>query len=150
MIDERAVRVQLEEVREKLREAQASLEELSRLLVERREPTEQGGSTVEIKHKIEFVDGPFDTMTGKLICVGNRKHGTVSLCFKANMNIGFAKIRLHSRDRAIDADAVFEDALSLGKEIARRWNIYDPTPRDTQGGPVDSPTTPTEAEERKP
>ena len=85
---------------------------------------------MQINHKIEFVDGPFDTDIGKLVCVGNRKYGDVALCFKANMNIGFAKIRLYSGQRAVDADAVFDDALALGEEIARRWNEHVPTGKD--------------------
>ncbi len=82
---------------------------------------------MEINHKIEFVDGPFDTDTGKLIAVQNPKYGSVTLCFKANMNIPFAKIKLHSNDLAVDADAVLDDAYNLAEEIARRWNEYKTT-----------------------
>jgi len=79
---------------------------------------------MEINHKIEFVSGPFDTDTGELVCVKFPKYGRIELCFKASMNIPFARIQLHSRDRAIDADAVLEDAYRLGCEIARRWNGF--------------------------
>ena len=77
---------------------------------------------MKIEHRFEFVEGNFDTDTGKLECVGNYKYGRVSLCFAENTNIEFARIKLHSRDRAVDADAVYDDAVMLGSEIARRWN----------------------------
>lgn len=79
---------------------------------------------MKISHRFECVDGDFDTDTGKLSCVGNRKYGTVHLCFDEGWSITFAQIKLHSRDRAVDADAVFDDALRLGNEIARRWNEF--------------------------
>jgi hypothetical protein len=85
-----------------------------------------------IKHKIDFVEGDFDMDADKLTCVGIRKYGEVHLCFAGGMNIGFAKIKLHSRDRAVDADAVFDDAVRLGKEIARRWNVAQ-TAAPTEG-----------------
>jgi hypothetical protein len=77
---------------------------------------------MEINTKIKFVEGSFDTKTGELICVPHKKYGEVSLCFKSNMHVPFAKIKLHSEDLAVDADAVFEDAVKLGEEIVRRWN----------------------------
>jgi len=77
---------------------------------------------MEINHKFRFVDGAFETATGELVCVPHQKYGEVVLCFKCNMNVEFAKIKLHSKDLAIDADAVFDDAYKLGEEIARRWN----------------------------
>lgn len=76
----------------------------------------------EIDHRFDCVQGTFDTKSGKLVCVGNENYGEVLLCFKENMNIPFAQINLYSRDLAVDADAVFDDALKLGEEIARRWN----------------------------
>jgi hypothetical protein len=79
---------------------------------------------MKISHKWEYVDGDFDTETGRLSCVGNEKYGSVALCFHESWHIGFAKIKLYSRDRAVDADAVFEDAMKLGEEIARRWNAF--------------------------
>jgi len=81
-----------------------------------------GENGMKIEHLIESVDGPFDTHTGKLICVGIKKYGDVLLCFAEGINIPFAKIKLYTRDRAIDADAVFDDAVRLGEEIAFRWN----------------------------
>lgn len=77
---------------------------------------------MEIKHKFEYVNGSFETETGELICVGNRKYGRVNICFKSNMHIPFAKIDLCTHDRAKDYDEVFEDAKALGDEICRRWN----------------------------
>lgn len=77
---------------------------------------------MEINQKWEFVDGSFDTESTEMICVGNSKYGEVSLCLKSNMHITFAKIKLYSRNLAVDADAVFEDACKFGDEIARRWN----------------------------
>ena len=79
---------------------------------------------MKIGHRFEFVDGDFDTDNGKLSCVGNRKYGIVSLCFDEGHHIVFARIKLYSRDRGVDADAVFDDAVELGEEIARRWNAY--------------------------
>ena len=77
-----------------------------------------------VGHRIEFVEGDFDMQTGELVCVQRPKYGEVRLCFKAGMNIPFASIKLHTRDRAVDADAVFDDAVKLGDEIARRWNHF--------------------------
>lgn len=78
---------------------------------------------MEINTKIKFVEGSFDTQVGKLICIPHKKYGEVSLCFKTNnLHVPFAKIKLHSEDRAVDADAVFEDACKLGEEIVWRWN----------------------------
>lgn len=78
---------------------------------------------MEINTKMKFVEGSFDTEKGKLICVKNKKYGSVQLCFKTdNMNLSFANIKLHSEDLSVDADAVFEDASNLGEEIVRRWN----------------------------
>jgi hypothetical protein len=76
-----------------------------------------------INHRIEFVSGPFDMSNGKLACVKNSKYGRVDLCLKSNMNIPFARIVLHTNDRAVDADAVIDDTYRLGQEIARRWNL---------------------------
>ena len=80
---------------------------------------------MKIKHLFQFVEGDFDADTGKLICVGAKKYGEVTLCFAEGMNIPFARIKLFSRDRAVDADATFDDAMKLGDEIARRWNAHD-------------------------
>ncbi len=80
----------------------------------------------KIHHLLEYVDGDFDTATDKLVCVGRRKYGDVALCFEANMNVQVARIKLHSRDRAVDANNTFDDAWRLGKEIERRWNAALP------------------------
>lgn len=77
---------------------------------------------MEITPQFPGVTGFIDTDTVKLICVGNRKYSCVDLCFKENMNIPFAKIQLNSNNLAMDADKVFDDAVLLGNEIARRWN----------------------------
>jgi len=87
---------------------------------------------MKIDHLIKFVDGVFDTDKGKLICVGNRKYGLVELCFSEGVNIPFAKIKLYTRDRAVDADAVFDDAKKLGEEVAHRWNTRNPSPDLTE------------------
>ncbi len=79
---------------------------------------------MKINQKFDFVDGSFDTDTGKLECVKYSKYNRVDLCFKEGMNIPFAQIKLHSRDLSIDAQEVLEDANNLGEEIARRWNSY--------------------------
>lgn len=77
---------------------------------------------MEINHRIANVTGPFETDTGRLVCIPTPKHGEVLLCFKERMNIPFAKIKLHSDDRYVDAAAVLSDATALGNEIAARWN----------------------------
>lgn len=79
---------------------------------------------MEINQKWDFVEGSFDTKDIKMVCVPHKKYGEVSLCLKSNMNITFAKIKLHSKDLAVDADAVFDDAVKFGEEIARRWNEF--------------------------
>lgn len=75
-----------------------------------------------VNHRIEFVNGPFDMASGKLVCIKSQKYMTVELCFVANMDVPFAQIVLHSNARYVDAKAVFDDACRLGDEIARRWN----------------------------
>ena len=75
---------------------------------------------MEINQKFEFVDGSFETTTGELVCVSKKKYNSVDLCFRESMNIPFATIRLHSKGK--DAEAVYESAVCLGNEIARRWN----------------------------
>lgn len=81
---------------------------------------------MEIAPIFEFIEGGFDTKDTKMICVQNSKYGDVSLCVKGNKdkgwNIPIAKVKLHSRDLARDADEVFDDAVNLCTEIARRWN----------------------------
>ena len=46
------------------------------------------------------------------------------MCFKEGWNIPFARIKLFSRDRWIDAEGTFDDAVKLGEEIVKRWNEY--------------------------
>jgi hypothetical protein len=77
---------------------------------------------MKIGLRFQYVDGDFDTSVDQLVCVHNQHYGTVDLCIKANMNIPFAMIRLHSSNLAVDADAVYPDAVRLGDEIVRRWN----------------------------
>lgn len=94
---------------------------------------------MEIKTQIEFVEGAFETDTGKLVCVQSRKHVDVQLCFKAGMNVPFADIKLYTKDRYVDAKAVFEDAVKLGDEIVKRWN-RGPVPEYSPWGGVDRMT----------
>lgn len=76
-----------------------------------------------IECRMECVVGAFDMRTGSLVCVKRRKYGEVRLCFVASgWNVPFAAIKLHDRDLAVDADAVFDAASRLGDEICRRWN----------------------------
>lgn len=77
-----------------------------------------------LKHKIAFVEGDIDTERVQLISVHNPKYGRIDLCFKANMHIPFAKIKLHSTDTYGDAKKVENDAARLGNEIAKRWNEH--------------------------
>lgn len=78
----------------------------------------------KINHKFNFVEGPFDMTDGKIISIKSEKYCQVDLCFRANMHVPFAKIKLYSRDLYVDAKAVLDDADRLGKEIERRWNDY--------------------------
>ncbi|MEK6884959.1 MAG: hypothetical protein AABY22_35335 [Nanoarchaeota archaeon] len=71
---------------------------------------------------MNFVSGSFNTETVKMVCVSSHKYGEVELCIKSNMSIPVAKLKLYDTDRAVDADATFEDAKNFGNEIARRWN----------------------------
>jgi hypothetical protein len=79
-----------------------------------------------INQLFDNTTGVFETKTGNLVCVPNKKYGSVDLCFsgcsRTSFNVPFARIKLHSRDRAVDADVVFDDARKLGEEMARRWN----------------------------
>jgi hypothetical protein len=77
-----------------------------------------------IKHKIDILDGDIDIEELKLACSGNQKYGRVDLCFDFGCKLAFARIILHSRDRATDADAVYLDAMAMGNETARRWNEH--------------------------
>ena len=81
---------------------------------------------MEIEQKFRFVEGSFNTKTTKMVCIPSHKYREVELAIKSEndkgWNIPIAKIKLHSRDRFVDADAVFESASKLGEEIARRWN----------------------------
>lgn len=79
---------------------------------------------MEIKHKFQHVEGNFDTDGGKLSCTHYQKYDEVLLCFKANMSIPFATIKLYSSDRWADARDTFNDAGNLGDEIAKRWNQH--------------------------
>ena len=79
---------------------------------------------MEIKHRLEFVNGNFETKSGELIAVQNSKYGYVAICVKSNMNIPVAKVKLHSKDLAVDADAVLDDAYNLASEIVRRFNNF--------------------------
>ena len=83
---------------------------------------------MNIEMDIDWVDGAFDTDTGKLKCVQSAKHAQVDLCFDTGgIFIGFAKIVLH-KDRWVSAEKVFPDAVKLGEEICRRWNECAPIP----------------------
>lgn len=88
-------------------------------------------NNMEIDHKFDFVEGTFDTETGELICVRIDKYCEVKLCFKSNMHIPFAKIKLHSRDTYGDAKSVIDDAYNLGNEICKRWNAFNQHPESS-------------------
>ena len=77
---------------------------------------------MKIGQRFEWVDGDFDTDTGELICVPSHKYRSVDICFKGPMHIGFAQIKLYSGNKFVDADAVYNDAVTLGEEIVKRWN----------------------------
>lgn len=77
-----------------------------------------------INQKFDFVEGAFDTETGELVCVRKDKYAEVTLCFKENMFIPFARIKLHSEDTFGKAKETMDDAYKLGKEICERWNAF--------------------------
>ncbi len=79
---------------------------------------------MQINQQFEFVKGPFDTETGELVCVQNSTHTRVDLCFKANMNIPFAQIKLFDDGLYVSAKATINDAYALGQEICKRWNSF--------------------------
>lgn len=79
-----------------------------------------------ITPKFQFVEGSFDTITTKMVCVSKPQDVSVELCVKERddngWNIPIASIELHSSNLYVDGEKVFEDAVKLGEEIARRWN----------------------------
>lgn len=76
---------------------------------------------MKIKMDYNYAKGSFDLETGELSCIG-QKDKTVDLCFSDSISISFAEILLQSgRNRD---EAIYEDAVLLGKEIAKRWNEY--------------------------
>jgi Holliday junction resolvase-like predicted endonuclease len=77
-----------------------------------------------INQKFNFVEGPFNTETGEIICVRKDKYGEVTLCFRENMYIPFARIKLHSDNTFGSAMETIDDAYNLGQEICRRWNAF--------------------------
>ena len=80
---------------------------------------------MKITPKFDFVEGSFDTLTDKMLCIASDKHGTVKLCFKdesCGMNIPIGEIKLFDSNRYVDFKATMGDAKKLGDEIARRWN----------------------------
>ena len=79
-----------------------------------------------INQKFNCVQGAFDTEKGELVCVRKDKYGEVTLCFKENMFIPFARIKLHSADTYAAAKETIDDAYNLGQEICRRWNAFKP------------------------
>jgi len=79
---------------------------------------------VKIKQKFEDVSGEFDTDKMPMLCVQSHKYKDVDLCFKDGLNYPIAEIKLFNRDSFQDKDAVYEDAVKLCEEIARRWNLH--------------------------
>ena len=78
--------------------------------------------TKEIEHRFNNVSGSVSIDELKIVSVSKPKYASVELCIKADCNIPFAKIKLYSRDRYIDAEYCFKSAVSLGKEIESRYN----------------------------
>lgn len=79
---------------------------------------------MEITPKFKFVEGSFDTLTDKMLCIASDNHGTVELCLKGDSgwNIPIGEIKLYDSNLYVDFKATMEDAKKLGDEIARRWN----------------------------
>ena len=79
----------------------------------------------KIGMKFSFIEGVFDMNTNELICVSKDKYKDVHLCFKGNINVTFAEIKLSDTDKFVDKSATFEDTTKLGEEICRRFNNYN-------------------------
>lgn len=80
---------------------------------------------MEINQKFRFVEGCFETLTDKMLCIADDNHGTIELCLKeqdCGWNIPIGQIKLYSGNLYKDFKATFEDAKKLGEEISRRWN----------------------------
>ena len=80
---------------------------------------------MEITPKFELIEGSFDTKDSKMLCVVSDKYGEIALSIQpqsCGWNFPIAQIKLYSSCLRKDFDATKEDALKLGKEIARRWN----------------------------
>ena len=80
---------------------------------------------MEINQKFKFVEGSFDTLTDKMLCIASDNHGKVELCLKeegCGWNIPIGEITLYDSGLYIDFKATMEDARKLGDEISRRWN----------------------------
>lgn len=78
---------------------------------------------MEIKPEYSHLEGYIDTSTNKLICKGVSRYGEVWLNFvEGELEIPFAKIMLTSNPTVQGMQDVYEDAVKLGNEIARRWN----------------------------
>jgi hypothetical protein len=80
---------------------------------------------MEITPKWDYVKGSFDTKDVEMLCLPSDKHGTVTLNIREkerSTNYPVAKIKLYSGDTYAAFKEVYEDAVKLGNEIARRWN----------------------------
>lgn len=80
---------------------------------------------MKINQKFQFVEGTFDTLTNKMLCIASDNHGTVELCFKeegCGWNIPIGEIKLYDSNLYVDFKATMDDAKKLGDEISRRWN----------------------------
>jgi hypothetical protein len=77
---------------------------------------------MEIHVRRADVGGAFDLATGQLISIPKWKYASVDLCFRGDMHVPFATIKLYDSNLYCDARATFDDAVALGAEIARRWN----------------------------
>lgn len=80
---------------------------------------------MEINQKFKFLEGTFDTLTDKMLCIASDNHGTVELCLKeegCGYNIPICEIKLYDSNLYVDFKATMDDAKKLGDEISRRWN----------------------------
>lgn len=78
----------------------------------------------EITHRFVNVYGMIDLDDLEIVCVCMKKHATVELCIKSNMNIPIAAIKLYNSNLWLDAEASFESASLLGKEIEKRLEQF--------------------------
>ena len=79
---------------------------------------------MRLKQNFSCCTGTLDSKS-EMVCVPDRKYFIVELCLKdkeSGWNIPISKVKLHHGETVGDVKDVFDDAVKLGEEIARRYN----------------------------